>query len=199
VLQQRPDVFAAQRQAEAAWADVAQADADLKPRLSLSGQITVVRSLGSSADGSLWSVGPVQISLPLLDGGRRQSLAGVSRVAQDEALSALQATVRTAVREVETALIDLHATAARQTDAAVATEGMAQVLQAAVQRQRAGLASLFELEDARRNALAARLALAELERDRVWAWIALFQALGGGWQANPDALAADLGLATPRN
>jgi outer membrane protein TolC len=43
------------------------------------------------------------------------------------------------------------------------------------------LASLVELEDARRALLAAQSALVSLERERRSAWIALYRALGGGW------------------
>ena len=51
---------------------------------------------------------------------------------------------------------------------------------------RCGLASLIELEDQRRVALAAETALVNLQRERVAAWIALYRALGGGWE-RPDA------------
>ncbi|MDE2615177.1 MAG: RND transporter, partial [Burkholderiales bacterium] len=50
-------------------------------------------------------------------------------------------------------------------------------------RYRGGLASLFELEDARRTAVAAQSALIELQRERVAAWISLYRTLGGGWNA----------------
>jgi outer membrane protein TolC len=43
---------------------------------------------------------------------------------------------------------------------------------------------LFDLEAARRNALQAQSALIDLQRDRTAAWIGLFRALGGGWQAD---------------
>jgi outer membrane protein TolC len=46
-------------------------------------------------------------------------------------------------------------------------------------------ASLFELEDARRSMLAAQMAVTDLHRDRLLAWIALYRAMGGGWSP-PD-------------
>src|SRR5690606_35281540 len=58
-------------------------------------------------------------------------------------------------------------------------------------RQRHGLASLFELEDARRSLIAARLALIEVKRDRVNAWVALYRALGGGWKLDDQLAEAD--------
>ena len=54
-------------------------------------------------------------------------------------------------------------------------------LRATQARQQGGLASLLDLEAARRNAVAAQSALIELQRERATAWIGLVRALGGGW------------------
>ena len=87
----------------------------------------------------------------------------------------------TAVREVESALVALQSTAGRGDDARTAAEGFERSYRAVESRYRGGLASLFELEDARRTAVAAQSALIELQRERVAAWISLYRALGGGW------------------
>jgi outer membrane protein, multidrug efflux system len=68
-------------------------------------------------------------------------------------------------------------------------------------RHRSGFASLFELEEARRNALVAQNALIDLRRDRVAAWIALYRALGGGWtgaDGGPFATAEPADPSAPR-
>jgi outer membrane protein TolC len=44
-----------------------------------------------------------------------------------------------------------------------------------------GLGNLIEVESSRRQALIAERTLAELEQERVSAWIALYRAAGGGW------------------
>jgi outer membrane protein TolC len=56
------------------------------------------------------------------------------------------------------------------------------------------LASLFELEDARRSALLANVSLIDLQRERATAWVSLYRALGGGWSAADLTQTAD---ATP--
>ena len=71
----------------------------------------------------------------------------------------------------------------------MATEGFAASYRATDARYKGGLASLFELEDARRSALQAQSALIELQRERVAAWISLYRALGGGWAADAPATA----------
>jgi outer membrane protein TolC len=42
---------------------------------------------------------------------------------------------------------------------------------------------LVELEDGRRNLLAAETALVQLQREMQEGWIALYRAAGGGWEA----------------
>jgi outer membrane protein TolC len=181
LLAQRPDVFAAQRAVAAASADVGAAEADRYPRLGLSGNIVGIRTRGAGGDGSTWSVGPLQLSVPLFDAGRRAGQVKVQQAAYGEAVVAYRASVRTAVREVEQALVALHSTDAALPDAQAAATGFARALQAATDRHRAGLGSLLELEDTRRSALATELALAQLNRDRLLAWVDLYRALGGGW------------------
>ena len=81
-------------------------------------------------------------------------------------------------------------TADRSADAQVAADNFEISFRAAEARYKSGLASLFELEDARRSALVAQIALIDLQRERVAAWIALYRALGGGWTEPADARTA---------
>ena len=109
-----------------------------------------------------------------------------ARARYDEAVSVYRGLVRSAVREVEIALVTLDSTARRSEDAKIAIEGFEVSLRAADARFRGGLGSLFELEDARRSALIAHSTLVELQRERVAAWINLYRALGGGWTPADD-------------
>jgi outer membrane protein TolC len=172
---------------------VAAARADERPRLSFAGslQLAGLRSGGVSTDGSVWSIGPLQLSLPLFDGGSRRAATAAQLAAYDEAVAQLQGSVRRALREVETALVALDAAAGRERDVMAAATDFEASLTATEARQRGGLASLLDLEAARRNALAARSTVVELQRERAAAWIALYRSLGGGWtpaEAVPAAL-----------
>lgn len=187
VLGQRPDLYAAARDLEAASADVSQARAQRLPRVSLNGSISAARfQTGTTAiDGTLWSIGPLSVSLPLFDAGARAANVDAARARYDEASAAYRGTLRNAVREVEEALVQLDSTASRHEDARIAAEGFRDSYRATDARFRGGLASLFELEDARRSAAQADSQLIELRRERVAAWITLYRALGGGWTATP--------------
>ena len=115
-------------------------------------------------------------ALPVFDGGARRANVDAARARYDEAASAYAATLRKAVREVEEALVNLQSTADRSADAQTAADDYEVSFRATEARYKSGLASLFELEDARRSALAAQIALVDLQRERVAAWIALYRA-----------------------
>ena len=191
VLAQRPDLSNAEFEVVAASAEVSQADAARFPRIGLSGSLGAARLEAGplSSSGSVWSIGPVSVALPLFDGGMRRANVGAAQARYDEAVALYRARLRQAVREVEEALVALQSTADRNADARIASEGFADSLRATDARFRGGLASLFELEDARRSAVQAQIALIDLQRERSTAWIALYRALGGGWSPNDAALA----------
>jgi NodT family efflux transporter outer membrane factor (OMF) lipoprotein len=183
-LAQRPDIAAAERELAAAAADINVAEAQRYPSLSLSGSIGIagLRTGGASGSANTWSFGPV-LTLPLFDGGRRKADAAAAQARYDEQAGVYRQRVRGAVREIEEALVRLDAAARREADADTAAREYERYFDGRGEKFRAGASGLLELEDARRNSLAARLAVVGVQRDRVNAWIALYKALGGGWQA----------------
>jgi outer membrane protein, multidrug efflux system len=186
LLSQRPDLAAAAAAVQAAAADISQSRADELPRVAIAGSLAQasVRSQGSTTNGSTWSLGPLQVSFPLFDAGSRRANTEAARAAYDEAVAAYQGAARRAWREVETALVDLDATAQRERDVRAAAGDFEASLRATEARARGGLASQLDLEAARRNAVQAQSTLIELQRERATAWIALYRGLGGGWTAD---------------
>lgn len=186
-LAQRPDVFSAERDVVVASAQVGAAKAQRLPRLTLMGSIAGTRLTtgGVDQDGTTWSFGPLAVSLPLFDAGQRAAAVKASEANYAAVVTTYRGKVRQAVREVEEALIALQSTEARSQDAVVSTQGYAETLAATQSRFGQGLASLVELEDARRNALAAESSQLSLALERNRAWVALYRALGGGFE--PDA------------
>ncbi|VTU18876.1 Toluene efflux pump outer membrane protein TtgI precursor [Variovorax sp. SRS16] len=190
-LTQRPDVYAAEQAVAAASADVGSAEAERYPKLTLSGSIGRMqfRTGGFSESLESWSVGPVSLTLPLLDGGARTANTDAARARYDEAVALYRSNVRQAVREVEEALVNLQATDARSGDADAAVQNYQASFNATQARYDSGLASLFELEDARRTLFAAQTSRVSLQRERAEAWVSLYRAMGGGW-SRPGAVAA---------
>ncbi len=193
VLAARPDVAAAEQALVAAHAELGAAEAARWPRLVLAGSIgpSWLRVGGQTIDGTSWSIVPT-LSLPILDGGRIAAGIDAAAARRDAAHAALDARIRNAVREVEEALVRLHAARVREGDAMRAAAGFRGYFEATEQRWRLGAASLIEMEDARRLALNAQAALLALQRERVAAWVSLYRAVGGGWRPDdaPTAQAA---------
>jgi NodT family efflux transporter outer membrane factor (OMF) lipoprotein len=196
-LTQRPDVFAAERDVVVASAQVGSAKAQRYPRLTLGGSIGAMRysAMGVDTDLTTWSFGPLALTLPLFDGGQRVANVTSAEANYTQAVATYRGKVRQAVREVEEALVNLQSTDARRLDAEVSTQGYAESLAATQNRYTQGMASLVELEDARRAALAAESSRLSLQLERNRAWVALYRALGGGWE--PSQNAAPPAPATP--
>ena len=190
-LAQRPDLAVAERDVIAAGAEVSQAETARLPRIALNGSVGAARyeSRFGTRNGTLWTIGPLTVSLPLFDGGARRADVVAAQARFEEAGALYRGRLRGAVREVEEALVALQSTAERSDDSLIASEGFAASFRATEARFKGGLASLFELEDARRSALAAETALIDLKRERATAWVTLYRALGGGW-TNPQTLVA---------
>ena len=182
-LAQRPDVFSAGRDVAAASADLGAANAARYPRLGLSGSIGLaqIRAGGGSFNLDTWSIGPLSLSVPLFDGGRRVANVEAAQARYEEAASLYRARVRQAVREVEEALVSLNASEARQGDAQAAVNGYRAAFTGAEALYKNGLASLLNLEDARRTLLAAELSSVSLKQEQRAASVALYRAMGGGW------------------
>jgi NodT family efflux transporter outer membrane factor (OMF) lipoprotein len=182
-ISQRPDVYAAELSVASASADVGSAEAERYPKLTISGSIgrMQVRSGGFRESLDTWTVGPVSLTVPLLDGGARKANTDAAKARYTEAVSLYRANVRQAVREVEEALVNLDATDARTTDADNAVKNYQASFDATQARYSSGLASLFELEDSRRTLFTAQTARVTLQRERAEAWVSLYRSMGGGW------------------
>ena len=212
LLQQRPDLASAERDVLAAAANLTEVRIDRLPRIRLNGSVGATRYQGGGfggiggagipsidGSGSTWSIGPLSVSMPIFDGGLRAARVEAARAGLTHAQMQYAAAVRRAVEDVEQALVSLQGTADRLTDAEIAATAYTESLRATDARCRGGLGNGFDLEDARRASAQAQLAVIDLKRERVTAWISLYRALGGGWgAASPDAPNTDpVAAATP--
>ena len=183
-LVQRPDVFAAEHDVALASAQIGRAKARRWPGLSLGGSIGALRygSAGVDTDITTWSFGPLALTLPVFDAGQRAALVDAATADYVAAVTTYRAKVRQAVREVEEALVVLDSTVQRETDTRAVLDARLQNLGAAQNRERNGLASTLEVEEARRAGLAAQADVLALQLERKRAWVALYRAAGGGWE-----------------
>lgn len=190
LVEQRPDIVSAERALAAASAKIGVATADLYPSLSLTGSISrsAISVSGSRVVATPWSFGP-SLSLPIFDGGQGRAAVASAKADYDLALASYRDTVRTAIKEVETALVNLDSASRREADVQKSADGYRVYVKATETNWRAGGDSLLDLEQARRDAITAEQSLITVRRDRVLYWIALYKAMGGGWQAGSSASA----------
>ncbi len=183
-LVQRPDVFAAEHDVALASAQIGRAKARRWPGLSLGGSIGALRygTAGVDTDITTWSFGPLALTLPVFDAGQRAALVDAATADYVAAVTTYRAKVRQAVREVEEALVVLDSAVQRETDTRAVLDARLQNLGAAQNRERNGLASTLEVEEARRAVLAAQADVLALQLERKRAWVALYRAAGGGWE-----------------
>jgi NodT family efflux transporter outer membrane factor (OMF) lipoprotein len=199
VIRQRPDIATAERDMAAASAKIGVEQAKRFPKLSLSGNITPVFQNINGAALTLaetWSFGPT-LSLPLFDAGKRAANVETAEAQYQSTIAQYRAAVRTAVKEVEEALVRLASAGQRLPLALTAAADYQAHFAATRQLYEVGLGNLIDAETARRNAFTAQLAVTELEQEKVSAWIALYRAVGGSWEDRATEQAALVGERLP--
>jgi len=189
IIKQRPDVYNAEAVLINAATEIAKNTAAKYPSISLNGSIgwMWLSGPGFKTDGKVWSLGPLSITLPLYDGGKRQAKLEASEVAYEESAQQYRSTIRNAVKEVEVALVNLHSIKEQQADLNTAVEGYQSALKTTEIKVKAGFANLIELEESRRLALQSQLNRLNVQQASYNAWIALYRAVGGGWD-NADQI-----------
>lgn len=179
LLRQRPDIVSAERELASASALIGVSEAERWPSLTLSGSVGLSRTQGSAVSAP-WSFGPA-LSLPLFDGGTIDANIRSARADYASSLASYQQTVQDAVKEVEQALVRLDNMAEREAALQKSAAGYQGYFTALEKNQRAGSSSVLDLETARRSMISAQLSLIELQQNRLEYWIALYKAVGGGW------------------
>ena len=186
-LRQRPDVRAAEWRAEAALSRVAVADAARYPSFRLSGSLGLsALTLGALTDGAsvLKSV-LAGVSAPLFDGGAGRARVRAQEAALDQARVAYEATVLTALQEVEDALVAIQGDRERLARLQAAATAAANAELLARNRYESGLIDFSTVLVTQRTLLTAQDSVAATQASLSTDHVRLYKALGGGW--TPDA------------
>jgi multidrug efflux system outer membrane protein len=184
LLQQRPDIVAAEHRLRAANANIGAARAAFFPTITLTGFAGTaslqLSSLFESGTGA-WLFAP-QLVLPIFDAGRRQSNLDLAEVRRDAAVAEYERTVQAAFRDVADALSAQHWLGEQLTIQRRAVAEQTERARLATLRFDRGLASSLEVLDAQRDLLAAQQQLIQQRRALLSSRIGLYAALGGGSQ-----------------
>ncbi len=183
LLRRRPDIRRAERQAAAATARIGVAKADLFPKVSLTGSIGLASSqIGTlpSGDARYWAVGP-SISWSILNAGRVRSNIQVQEARRDQSLIIYDQAVLIAFEDAENALTGYGRELVRRQTLGQAVASATQSVSMSTELYKQGLTDFLSVIDAQRALYLTQDELALSEQSVAVDLVALYKALGGGW------------------
>jgi len=189
VLARRPDVRVAEREYAAATARIGVAKADFFPHIALGGFVGFLAGRSNDFGGPLsraWSFTP-SITWNGLNVQRVRSNLHASEARADAAEANYQRTVLQAIEDVDNAISNYNAEHARVEQLIAQAQQSRRAAELARVRYQEGATGYLELLDAERVQLSAEDALAQSESAIDTRAVAVYKALGGGWQACGDA------------
>jgi multidrug efflux system outer membrane protein len=184
LLTRRPDVRRAERLLAATSARIGVATAELFPKFN----ITAALGLASASTGNLfqdasrqWSLLP-GLTLPIFSGGKITADIESKKALFEEALLRYQDTFNKALEEVENALVALSSGEKRREALHKAVESNQLTVELAGTRYKAGLTAFLDVLTAQRSLYTVQVSLSQSQAALTTSYIALYKALGGGWQ-----------------
>lgn len=187
-IRQRPDVRAAEFALRGEMARSAEQRAARYPSLALSGswgwQAFSTAALGGS-DTLVRSLAG-SLAATLFDGGRISARIEAQNAVEEQALVAYEASILSALEDVENALVSYAAGRERLETRRRAAESARNAALLARTLYQAGSVDFQKVLDTDRTRLTAEDGLASAEGDLLAAVVKLYKALGGGWRAGGE-------------
>lgn len=185
LLRRRPDVREVERRLAAATARIGVGEADLYPQVTLTGDFGV--GAEQSANVFNWSnhyvtIGPA-VRWELFQGGRILANIEAQKAIRQEVLDQYRLTILTALREVEDALTAFNRRQEQFNFLKQSVESSRGLLRIASERYAGGTIDYLSLLDAQRAQLRAEDAMVVSQGEITLNLIALYKAIGGGWEA----------------
>ena len=200
LLQNRPDILAAEHRLLSANADIGAARAAFFPSISLTASAgTASRQLSGlfDAGSGTWLFSP-QINLPIFTAGSLSASLDYARIQKDINVATYEQTVQSAFREVADGLA-ARGTYTEQLEAQVRlVEASRDYFQLAEGRYRTGVDNYLTLLDAQRQLFAQQQVLIDSRLNQLTSEVNLYKALGGGWNEVTAQAADNAGAAGTR-
>jgi outer membrane protein, multidrug efflux system len=184
LLRRRPDIRKAESQVHAATARIGVATADLFPRFSLTGSLGLSNAeLLSITDWSsrFWTFGPT-VSWPIFDAGRIRWNIEVQNALQEQALLSYEKAILTALKDVETALVSYVKEHEHNRILSEEVGYNRKAVDLSMQLYVGGRIDFLNVLIAQRALFLSEEALVQSTRNLSTYLIALYKALGGGWE-----------------
>jgi multidrug efflux system outer membrane protein len=183
LLRRRPDIRAAEMQMAAQSALIGVSLADLYPSISLLGAVGLsANSLGSSSRVLTWGVGP-SLVWNVFDRGRLSNAVLVQDARFQQLHEQYQDAVLRAAREVDDAAVGFAKTGEQIFLLADAVKAARRSLDISTIQYREGLTDFERVLDSQRVLFGAQDNLVTTRGNLAQNLIALYKAMGGGWEA----------------
>lgn len=188
LIEQRPDVYAAKKNLQASYDNLALAQKQKFPSISISGNISKSYSSsgGFSASGTTWGVGPLSINLPIFDNGKIKAGENYADAQIENQKIVFSNSVRQAIKEVEVALLNLSKIEEKSKLIEVSVNNYNKLYNSTLKKYEVGLSNLYELEEAKISYLNAKNQKVGNKKEILNYWIDLYKAVGGGFKGNEN-------------
>lgn len=188
LLQRRPDIREAERNLAAATAQIGVAEGSLFPIFSLTGSTLGYQSnLASNLfnpNSAFYSFGP-GFTWNIVDFGRVRAMINSAIAVRDENLYQYKNTILTALADVENALVNYGAETQHYLGLKKAAEASKKAADLSVLRYESGLINFITVYQTEITYQAAELSLVQSQAMLATNSVALYKALGGGWEIDP--------------
>lgn len=184
LLERRPDILYAEQQLVAANARVGEAKALLFPQISLTGNAgweSKALSHLFSGPASFWDI-VSGLTQPIYRGGSIRAGLRQQEALKEAAVLNYKRTVQQAFQDVSNALVAARKIHDARVEVEKQRDALAQQTELAIQRYFGGVTNYLEVLDSDRQLFTVELTLAQVRTNEFLAVIALYRALGGGWQ-----------------
>jgi len=189
LLRRRPDIRQAEAELQVATAQIGVATADLFPKFSLTGSLNyqnnVLRDLFAGPSRA-WSVGP-SVNWPIFQGASIVSNIRAQKALRDQAYISYQKIVLTALQDVENALIAFAKEWEHRKSLNDAVVANRKAVGLSMQLYAQGQTDFLNVLNAQRSLYASEDALVQSTRNTASSLIAVYKALGGGWEGQSSA------------
>lgn len=191
LLQRRPDIRRAERQLAAASASIGVATAELYPKINLAAFIGLqnMRITDFTPLGKSWSAAS-SLTMPVFNWGKLNANINSKKTQFEQAFLTYQSTVLAAFQEVEDALIAYNKEQERHKALAQAVAANQLAVQLAGERYQKGLTAFIDVLESQTRLYQAQSLLVTSESVLANHLVALYKALGGGWQT--EAIVGDV-------
>jgi len=188
ILQNRPDVQAAQEILKSKTALIGVAKAAYFPAISLTGNLGYQSQMLSNLLGTgsqIWGVAPT-ISFPLFDFGRIAAAVKITKADQKAALISYDKVVKIAYTEVYEALETIKISKEQQDSVKEEVAAYNDAYEIAKKKFNMGTVSSLDVLNAQNSLLSAKLSYVKIQAQLLSNEATLYKVFGGGWKQTSD-------------